>query len=60
MDSVKCATSAAGPPANRPLRDTGEADFMLAKSRGMWWQNAAKSLRNTRNSRESQAAGEAK
>ena len=28
MDSVNCATSAAGPPANRPLRETGEIFFM--------------------------------
>ena len=28
MDSVNCATSAAGPPANRPLRETGEVFFM--------------------------------
>ena len=28
MDSVNCATAAAGPPANRPLRETGEVFFM--------------------------------
>src|SRR5215472_14545096 len=31
IDSVKRATSAAGPPAKRPLRDTGEPVFMLDK-----------------------------
>jgi hypothetical protein len=29
MDSVNCATSAPGPVANRPLRETGERVFML-------------------------------
>ena len=28
MDSVNCATAAAGPPANRPLRETGVVFFM--------------------------------
>jgi hypothetical protein len=27
MDSVNCATSAAGPPVKRPLRETG--DFLV-------------------------------
>jgi hypothetical protein len=32
MDSVNCATSAAGPLANRPLRETGDFWFVLTGS----------------------------
>ena len=32
MDSVNCATAAAGPPANRPLRETGEVCFHALRS----------------------------
>src|SRR5208282_223411 len=32
MDSVNSATSAAGPPANRPLRETGEIFFICWNS----------------------------
>ena len=31
MDSVYCATSAPGPPANRPLRETGDVFFMSVR-----------------------------
>ena len=44
MDSVNCATSAAGPPANRPLRETGEVFFMRFASPRMCAQAARKSL----------------
>jgi len=45
MDSVNRATSAAGPPAKRPLRETGEALVMRFKPRPNVPEIYGKSLR---------------
>ena len=44
MDSVNCATAAAGPPVNRPLRETGEVFFMRFARPRMCADAARKSL----------------
>lgn len=44
MDSVNFATSAAGPDANRPLRETGE-DFFIFIGGKLWGQGREKSRR---------------
>ena len=48
MDSVNCATSAPGPPANRPLRETGECLFHV-QCRRMCVQSPQKSRRKPGN-----------